>query len=49
MRRLFDQLLTWHAHRAHLNHCRRLRSRRVFIGNMKPEPRCVVRNLREPN
>jgi hypothetical protein len=47
--RLFDRLLAWSARRRHLKHCRRLQKKRVFIGKMPPDPRCVVRNMPEPN
>lgn len=46
--RLLDKVLAWRTRRRHAKHLARLRKKRVVI-DVKPDPRCVVRNLREPN
>jgi hypothetical protein len=45
--RLLDRLHAWRKRRRQLRHQARLRKMRVV--GCKPDPRCIVRNLREPN
>lgn len=48
MRNLIDRYRIWRAVRAELKYRRWLRSSRVmYVGKIKPEPRCVVHNSRE--
>lgn len=48
--KLLDRFLLWRVRRRHLAHRRRLRAMRVmYVGRVSPDPRCIVRNLREPN
>lgn len=45
--KLLDSFQRWRVRRRHLAHMRYLRKARVVL--TPPDPRCVVRNLREPN
>jgi hypothetical protein len=44
---LLGRFFAWRARRRHAKHLARMRKLRVV--GCKPEPKCIVRNLREPN